>query len=72
MNIACLLRHAALTFPARPAVMVGVDTYTTYAGFEERAVRLPGAFHRLGLQRGDRVALVMNNCKEFFEILFGV
>ena len=72
MNVASLLRHAALTFPDRPAVVVGVCTYATYAQFAERAARLAGALCSSGLQRGDRVALVMNNCKEYFEVLFGV
>lgn len=45
----------------------------TYAGFERQAAAIAGALlQRHGLVRGDRVALAMTNCPEFYPALYGV
>ena len=68
MNIAAHLARAGLTARDRPAVAVGAKTLFNYGEVAGRAARLAGAL-RKALKPGDPVALVMNNCPEYLEIL---
>ena len=43
----------------------------TYAEILERAQRCAGSLHRLGVVRGDRVALVLPTSPDFFDAFFG-
>jgi len=43
----------------------------TYREFEDRACRVAGLLQRLGVERGDSVAIMCRNRIEFFEVLFG-
>jgi crotonobetaine/carnitine-CoA ligase len=43
----------------------------SFAGLDEVAGRLAGGLRRLGIEKGDRVALVLPNCLEFVIIWFG-
>ncbi len=73
MNMASLLARAATVFGDRPAVAVGTETRLDYRELADRAARLAGALTgRLGLARGDNVAVIMKNTPEFFEVLFGI
>ena len=73
MNMAELLRRAALTFADRPAVSRGFEVRSSYRELADRAARLAGALvDQFGLGSGDRVALIMRNCPEYFEALFAV
>ncbi len=73
MNMAELLRRAALTFADRPAVSQGFEVRSSYRELADRAARLAGGLvGRFGLSPGDRVALIMQNCPEYFEALFAV
>ena len=56
-----LLRSAEST-PSKPALVVG-DATATYEELLEDAMRLARAFQDLGLKRGDRVVLYMDNSK---------
>ena len=69
MNIAAHLARAGLTAGDRPAVAVGAKTLFNYGEVAERTARLAGALRKT-LQPGDPVALAMNNCPEYLEILY--
>jgi long-chain acyl-CoA synthetase len=71
MNLVHLLLRSARWLPERPALAVGSTPVRSY---REMAVRISrfssGLKAKLGLKRGDRVALAMTNCPEFYEVLF--
>ena len=57
--------------PDRPALAVGKRVVMTYGELASRVARLSsGMTRKFSLQRGDRVALAMKNCPEYYEILF--
>jgi long-chain acyl-CoA synthetase len=61
------LRRAALVGALRTSMTCGVSTFT-YADTWERCCRLVGALQSLGLERGDRVAVVGPNCHRYLEL----
>ena len=52
-----MLRYARDQFPARTAVVCGNDRFT-YGQLAERVSKLAGALREMGVQKGDRVALI--------------
>ncbi|MDH4095685.1 MAG: long-chain fatty acid--CoA ligase [Betaproteobacteria bacterium] len=70
MNLAQLLHSAARRLPQAPALAVGTRTVASYAQFAARVARLAGGLRARGLAPGDRVALAMKNCPEYYELLF--
>ena len=72
MNLATWLMRAATSMPDAPAVALGKKPYLTYRGLGENAARIAGGLGALGLQPGDRVAIVAKNCPQYVEILFGI
>jgi long-chain acyl-CoA synthetase len=61
----------AETMPDTPAyVMAGTGEAVTYRELNERSNRLAHLFRDAGLQRGDQISLMMENRREFFEILW--
>jgi len=62
-------RHWAQLAPARPALIFGGSgTVVTYAELSERADRCAQLLRRLGLGRGDHVALLIENHPSFLEV----
>jgi acyl-CoA synthetase (AMP-forming)/AMP-acid ligase II len=61
--------HAA-DRPDAVALLVG-DDRITYAELHERAMRVAGLLHEAGLRRGDAVALMLTNRREFLEVTWG-
>jgi len=73
MNIARLLARTAATYPALPALAYGKKIVANYREFADQAAGLAGALRgRLGLNPGDRVALIMKNHPEYWIALFAV
>ena len=71
MNLAHLLLRSAGSLPERPALAIGKRPVRTYREMASRVSRLSsGLIKNLRLKRGDRVALAMKNCPEFYEVLF--
>ncbi|HEU4353437.1 MAG TPA: long-chain fatty acid--CoA ligase [Burkholderiales bacterium] len=71
MNLAQLLLRSARWLPERPALAIGATPVRSYREMAARVSKLSsGLSARLGLKRGDRVALAMKNCPEFYEVLF--
>lgn len=71
MNIARLLTRTGQAAADRPALFRGTRLVSTYGALLGSAARMAGALTaRHGLQRGDRVALVMTNCPDYVRCLF--
>ena len=71
MNLAAQLVETARRLPERPAVTSDAESIT-YSELAARSARIAGALRaRHALAPGDRVVLSMENCGEFFEVIFG-
>ena len=68
-NIAQLLLRSAHAYPTLPALARGEHSICTYAELAERVARLAAGLARQ-LSPNDRVALVMQNCPQYVELLF--
>jgi len=72
MNVARLLDRAGRGMADRPALALGARVRCDYRTLARRAAAIAASLRRrLGLQSGDRVALVMRNCPDYLELLFG-
>jgi fatty-acyl-CoA synthase len=65
------LDRSAAVFADRIAVVDGAAEYT-YAQFRDRCVRQAGLLHRLGIEPGDRVAVLAPNSHLLLEAHYGV
>jgi long-chain acyl-CoA synthetase len=71
MNLVHLLLRSARWLPDRPALAVGKTAVLSYQELADRASQLSAALQeKFGLARGDRIALAMKNCPEYYEVLF--
>jgi long-chain acyl-CoA synthetase len=71
MNLVHLLLRSARWLPERPALALGKTPVRSYREMAARISRFSTGFKtKLGLKPGDRVALAMSNCPEFYEALF--
>jgi len=71
INVAQLLIRSARADPGQPALGLGDAVVASYAQLASRVAALAGALgSQLGLEPGDRVALVMDNCPQYVEALF--
>src|SRR6185369_14995559 len=72
MNIASWLARAGLSHPGLPAVGQGPRVVQSYGALAERAARLANGLRGLGLEPGDRVAIIAKNCVEYLETIYGL
>jgi long-chain acyl-CoA synthetase len=71
VNLVQLLLRSARWLPDRPALAVGRKEVLTYRELAFRVSQLSFALKRkFQLADGDRVALAMKNCPEYYEVLF--
>jgi long-chain acyl-CoA synthetase len=70
MNLAQLLHAAARRLPQAGALALGTRTVASYAELSARVAHLAGGLRARGLAPGDRVAMAMKNCPEYYEVLF--
>ncbi len=71
MNLVHLLHASARRLPQAPAIAHGSRTAATYGELAARAARLAAGMRgRHRLSPGDRVALAMKNCPEYYVVLF--
>ena len=70
-TIADVLRHADTAFANRPAAE-SFGVRLTYGELMKTAEEVTTGLQRLGLQKGDRVALMMPNVMAYPAIMFGV
>jgi long-chain acyl-CoA synthetase len=68
-GLAEMLRETARKHPDDKAV-VFLDSVMTYRRLDERVDRLATAFHRLGLRKGDVVAMMLPNSHQFVVVFF--
>ena len=66
-----ILRHQAELLGDKPFLTIGTRT-ASFAEMETRSNRLAHGLRRLGIQQGDRVALLLPNCFEFVVTWFAV
>lgn len=71
MDLAYMLRRAAFEYPEQTAVSDGTRSLT-YTSVMNRARRLINVLSGLGLQTGDRVAVLLRNQIEYAEIDVGL
>jgi acyl-CoA synthetase (AMP-forming)/AMP-acid ligase II len=69
MNVGTLLTKSARTFPQRLAIAYGNHEWT-YQQANNRINQLANGLTRLGIKRGENVAILLHNCPEFLETLF--
>ena len=62
-NLAAMLSHHADRFGDRPC-LVGGDETITYAELDRRAAATAGGLAKLGIGRGDVVAMLLYNCPD--------
>jgi long-chain acyl-CoA synthetase len=70
VSLGSILPSSAAGRGDKGALIAG-EKEITYAQLDDRARRVAGALHGLGVRRGDRVALVLGNVPEFVEALHG-
>lgn len=70
-TVADPLRRAVQIAANRVAVVDGHKSFT-YEEFQRRCERLAGGLLALGLEKGDRVALLMGNCHQYLECYVGI
>jgi acyl-CoA synthetase (AMP-forming)/AMP-acid ligase II len=67
-----MLEVLSREYPDRVAIVdAEQDIRRTYAQFAERANRVADALWRIGVRPGDNFGLLMHNCAEFLEVLYG-
>lgn len=69
-SLVTLLQEAARKWPDRVATDFLGSTYT-FASLEEQTRKAAGVLASLGVEKGDRVSLIMPNCPQFLTIFFG-
>jgi long-chain acyl-CoA synthetase len=71
MNLVSWLERAARADPAAIAVYHGERPWADYGALASRVARLAGGLRgKAGLAPGDRIAISMENCPEYLEILY--
>ncbi len=69
LNLAMILEESAKARPEKPALTLGAEL--TYAGLRDAAKRFANALAALGVERGDKVALMVPNVPQFAVAYFG-
>lgn len=64
-----LLNKAERLYPGKEAIVCGGRRWT-YAEFGDRVDRLSAALSSLGVQKGDRIAILHRNCHRYLESYF--
>jgi len=70
MTIGDLLVRNANKFSNKQAVVSEKGTRTTFSTLNERVNRLAHALLDSGLNKGDRIGVLVHNCRQFIEIYF--
>ncbi|MBN2031665.1 MAG: long-chain-fatty-acid--CoA ligase [Deltaproteobacteria bacterium] len=69
MPVGDIIRRSALRFPDKTAMVFGTKSMS-YRVFNERINRLANRLLKMGLRKGDRIAALLHNGPEFFEIYY--
>ena len=71
MNLLQVVKNAAMLSPDKVFAVCGKKKLT-FKRFYERVLRAGAGFSRIGVKKGDKVALLLHNSIEFLEAYFGV
>jgi len=71
MNVKYLINRAVKEYPDNMALICR-DTRMTFRDLNTRVNRLANALLNLGVEKGDRVGMLLRNCSEFIEIDFAL
>lgn len=71
LNLSSLLEHTAQEHPDRTALVFG-DTRLTYGALRARSEAVADRLRRLGIGRGDKVALACPNVPDYPAAYFGI
>lgn len=69
MQLAQTVRRSALLYPDQDALVEG-DVRYTWRQFADRVARIAGGLRQLGLNPGDRVAMLADNSHRYVEFFF--
>ena len=69
MELYTLLENTSDVRPDKIAVVCGSRSFT-YLQFKGRVDKLAGSFHSHGIIKGDRIAIIHQNCHIFLESYF--
>lgn len=70
MTIGDLLVRNANKFPNKQAVVSEKGSRMTFRALNERVNRLAHALLDFGLKKGDRIGVLVHNCRQFIEVYF--
>jgi len=68
LNIGEILGVLARKHPSKLAVKDWCNKKRTYSELDIRTNKLANGLHKMGLRKGDRIAVMLYNCAEFIEI----
>lgn len=72
-HLAQMLVRTARAHPDHAALFLGTEPLSTFEQLADRVARCAcGLRDWLGLHAGERVALVMKNCPQYIELLYGI
>src|SRR5215470_7449760 len=71
MDLGQMLALTAAQFPDKTAIIFR-DQTTSYAEFDRRSNQVANALIGLGIQPGDRVAILIHNLPIFMEAYYGI
>jgi fatty-acyl-CoA synthase len=71
IDVGSALTRAAGLFPGK-TVIVFEGQRTSYAGLNERVNRLANGLMKLGVKKGDKVAILFYNCPQFVESYYAI
>ena len=71
MNLKLMLEEAAGKYRGKVAIVSG-DCRLSYTDLDEAANKVASALLGMGVEKGDRVALLLSNSPEFVTTLFGI
>jgi fatty-acyl-CoA synthase len=66
-----VLKRTARRYPQREAIFFR-DVRLTYDDLNRKANRFANALTRLGVKKGDKIAILSHNCSQYVAFLFGV
>ena len=71
MNLKAMLEEAAKHYGGKTAIALG-DRRLSYAELDEASNKVANALIKMGVSKGDRVAMLLPNSPEFAVIYFGI
>jgi len=71
MNLKMMLRDTVSKHAGKTAIVAGKHRMS-YAGLDETSNRMADALMKMGVKKGDRVAMLLSNCPEFVTLYFGI